>query len=52
MLVDAASAWVDLVRTDRKILVFEHAPDADDLDSLGFVSVDEEVISHCSQSLT
>jgi hypothetical protein len=50
MLVDAASAWVDLVRTDRKILVFEHTPDADDLDSLGFVRVDKEVISHRSQS--
>jgi hypothetical protein len=50
--VDAASSWIDRVGTYRKVLVLEHTPDADDLEPLGFVSVDQKVIWHRSPSFS
>jgi len=46
LLVDTAASGVTQARTDREIFVAEFAPDAEDLDTLGFVGLDEEFEFH------
>src|SRR5262249_6147610 len=50
VLVEVAASRVGGVGTDGEVRVGEHAPGADDFDTLGGVSFDQEVVSHGVQS--
>src|SRR5262245_42592242 len=46
LLMHAPTATVDLMGPERKVLILEHAPYADDLHTLGGIRVDEKIIGH------
>ena len=45
LFAHAAPSWIVTFRSYQQILVSELAPDADHFDSLGFIAVDEKVVT-------
>ena len=46
VLVNAPSSKIRSIRADWKVLVPEHAPNANDLDPLGLVRLNQKVVFH------